>query len=397
MSLAGCALRIGLYIHLPFCERKCPYCDFNSYAGLDALQEPYVEALAAEMAWLAERGEWQANTVFVGGGTPTVLPLRLLTRVLDAARVAFRVLPGSEITVEANPGTVDEAYLAGLQAAGVTRLSLGAQSFHDDELCLLGRIHAATEIEASFRAARRAGFQNINLDLIYGLPNQPLDRWRATLDRALSLSPEHLSLYSLTIEEGTPFAEWVACGDLSVPDNDLAAEMYELAEEMLEGAGYLHYEISNWATGNSVCQHNVVYWRNQPYLGLGAGAHSWWGVRRWHNVLPPEDYGAQMARVVAWAGGEAPWESPVVAGVETIGPALAMGETMMLGLRLLEEGVSLAGFEARFGRSLLDVYGEELAALQAVGLVEQLPDRVRLAPRGRLLGNQVFARFLPDA
>lgn len=399
-------MSIALYLHIPFCQRKCPYCDFNSYAGLDALQAPYVEALTAEMAWLAQRGEWQANTVFMGGGTPTVLPLSLLMRVLDAARAAFRVPAVAEITVEANPGTVDEAYLAGLRSAGVNRLSLGAQSFHDDELRLLGRIHMATEIEIAFRASRRAGFQNVSLDLIYGLPGQSLDRWRVTLERALSLSPEHLSLYSLTIEQGTPFADWVAQGKLALPDDDLAADMYELAEEMLEKAGYLHYEISNWAretmhnaqhairNSQFICQHNLVYWRNQPYLGLGAGAHSSWGERRWHNVLSPECYVTQMT---ALDEGQAPWESPVVVGVEVIDQALARGETMMLGLRLLQEGVPLARFAARFGHSLPDVYRDELAALQAEGLLELRPDRVRLTRRGRLLGNQVFARFLPDA
>lgn len=406
-------MSIALYLHIPFCQRKCPYCDFNSYAGLGALQAPYVGALTAEMSWLARRGEWQANTVFIGGGTPTVLPLSLLVRLLDAARASFRVPSGAEITIEANPGTVDEAYLTGLRAAGVNRLSLGAQSFDDDELRLLGRIHTAAEIEAAFHTARRTGFQNINQDLIYGLPGQSLDRWRATLVRALSLSPEHLSLYSLTIEKGTPFAERVARGDLPAPDDDLAADMYELAEEMLEKAGYLHYEVSNWARETMhnaqcpmpnlqiancetpfVCLHNLVYWRNGAYLGLGAGAHSSWRGRRWHNVLSPQKY---VARMAAQSKSGAPWESPVVADVEVIGEALARGETMMLGLRLLEEGVPLARFAARFGRSLPEVYPDELAALQAAGLLERLPDRVRLTRRGRLLGNQVFARFLPDA
>jgi oxygen-independent coproporphyrinogen-3 oxidase len=405
-------LCVGLYLHVPFCERKCPYCDFNSYAGLDELHAAYVEALIAEMAWLAQRGGWQAKTAFVGGGTPTALPLSLLAQVLDAARADFCVPFGAEVSVEANPGTVDEAYLAGLRASGVNRLSLGAQSFDDDALRLLGRIHTSAEIEAAFQAARRAGFQNISLDLLYGLPGQTLDRWCAALSRALSLSPEHLSLYSLTIEEGTPFAERVARGDLAAPDDDLAADMYELAEEAMASAGYVHYEVSNWAKrtvgeGQSangvaqgrlwgsplVCLHNLAYWRNEPYLGLGAGAHSWWGGRRWHNLLSPQDY---VARMAAQGDGKAPWESPVVAGVEAIDEALAMGETMMLGLRLLEEGVPLARFAAQFGRSLLNVYRGELDALQAEGLLERWPDRVRLARRGRLLGNRVFARFLPE-
>jgi len=388
-------LNIALYIHIPFCRRKCPYCDFNSYAGLDALQAPYVKALIAEMNWLAERGEWQANTLFIGGGTPTVLPLLLLTRVLSAARLAFHIPLPAEITIEANPGTVDESYLAGLRSAGANRLSLGAQSFHDDELHLLGRIHTVAEIDKALRAARQAGFQNLNLDLIYGLPGQSLERWRNTLERALVLSPEHLSLYSLGIEKGTPFAGRIAAGDLPAPDDDLAADMYELAEDMLEQEGYRHYEISNWAKGDSqfACRHNLTYWRNEPYLGLGAGAHSSWGGRRWHNLLSPSEYVAGMA---AQSSGRAPWQNPAAAEVEVIDRPLAMGETMMLGLRLVEEGVPLARFSSRFARPLSNVYGSELDALQERGLLELLPDRARLTRRGRLLGNQAFAPFLPD-
>lgn len=389
-------MSLALYVHVPFCQQKCPYCDFNSFAGMDALHRPYARALMAEMARLAAQREWQVETIFVGGGTPTVLPLAALAQVLEAARTTFSAPAGAEVTVEANPGTVDEAYLAGLRAAGANRLSLGAQSFHDDELRLLGRIHSAAEVDVAFRAARRAGFENLNLDLLFGLPGQPLARWRSSLERALALGPEHLSLYSLTVEAGTPFADWIAAGDLPAPDDDLAADMYELAQEILSRAGYAHYEISNWARRNSLglplaCRHNLVYWRNRPYLGVGAGAHAGWGGRRWRNLSRPHHYVA----VAALEGGELPWQRPVVAGVEAIDESLAMGETMMLGLRLLEEGVSLAGFEKRFGRSLRDVYGDEIAALEEGGLLECLPDRVRLTRRGRLLGNQAFARFLP--
>ena len=397
-------MKIGLYIHIPFCQRKCLYCDFNSYAGLDALQLPYTQALIAEMESLAGREAWQAKTIFIGGGTPTLLPLPLLTQVLDAARSNFCLPANAEITVEANPGTIDAAYLSGLVMAGVNRLSLGAQSFHNDELRLMGRIHTTVEIEAALRAARRAGLENINIDLIYGLPGQSLDRWRSTLEQALSFSPEHLSLYSLTIEENTPFAKGVARGDLLLPDDDIAAQMYELAGSVLGKTGYEHYEISNWAKNSSkarpadqeppfACKHNLIYWRNEAYLGLGAGAHSWWGGRRWHNCLSPQEY---VSRAVMPVKGESPWQNHIVAGIETIGTDLAMGETMMLGLRLLGEGVPLASFENRFGRSLLDIYGTQVGELQAAGLLELLPNRVRLTRRGRLLGNQVFVRFLPD-
>ena len=225
----------SLYLHIPFCQRKCPYCDFNTYAGLNRLFEPYAAALVREIELAGmSRGRPAVRTIFLGGGTPTVLPARLLRDILDACYRAFDVQPDAEITSEANPGTVDVDRFAALREIGVNRLSMGVQSFDDAELQFLGRIHSADEVETAFNAARLAGFDNINLDVIYGLPGQSPETWRRTLQRALELGPEHFSLYSLIVEEGTPFAEWAEAGRIGYPDSDLAADLYELAEEVLE-------------------------------------------------------------------------------------------------------------------------------------------------------------------
>lgn len=374
---------VALYVHIPFCRSRCHYCAFNTYAGLESLIPAYGEALMAEAR---SAPEVRARTLYLGGGTPSLLPAELLARLLDFLRGRFGLPEGAEVTLEANPGTVDETYLWAARAAGVNRLSLGVQSVHEDELRLLGRRHTWSEAVAAVRAARAAGMDVVNLDLIYGLPGQTLARWQETLEAALALEPDHLSLYALTLEEGTPLEQRVACGELPPPDDDLAAEMYEWAEEHLERAGFVHYEISNWAQigpeGPRVCQHNLVYWHNEPYLGLGAGAASWWGGRRWNNVRHPEEYIRRLT-----AGGL------VAENVEEIPLRLEMGETMMMGLRLLE-GVDDARFRARFGRGLAGVFGAELAHLAEQGLMEWDGQTARLTPRGRLLGNRVFVEFL---
>jgi oxygen-independent coproporphyrinogen-3 oxidase len=311
--------------------------------------------------------------------------------MLEACREAFDVAPGAEITTEANPGTVDRERFAALRALGVDRLSMGVQSFDDAELRWLGRIHNAVEAECSFEAARTAGFDNINLDFMFGLPDQQPETWVRTLARALALDPQHLSLYSLIVEDGTPLADWVRRGAVAEPDDDLAADLYTCAMEALAEAGFDQYEISNWARAGRECRHNLVYWRNEPYLGFGAGAHSFdfspdalEGGRRWWNVRSVPAYIKRMR-----SGPEAH------EGEEIITPPLAMGETMMVGLRLVREGVKDDRFRTRFGLGLTEVFGETIERLVTDGLLERMAEGVRLTPRGRLLGNQVFAAFLP--
>ncbi len=402
---------LGLYIHIPFCLERCPYCDFNTYAGLDHLFEPYVDALVAELqGWAQALGHPRVDTVFLGGGTPTVLPSRLLARILESVAQAYRLEPGCEITSEANPGTGDRPRFAALRSLGINRLSMGAQSFQAHELRFLGRGHGPEDVVRAFRAARAAGFENINLDFIFGLPEQAPEDWADTLDQALALAPEHLSLYSLMVEPHTPLFHWVQRGRVSPPDDDRAAWLYEMALDRLEGAGYIQYEISNWARTHQAqgdpaaqptyaCRHNLHYWRNEEYLGVGAGAcgHLCRGAPplawrpealhgiRWENHRPVAGY----IRRIQDRGHAVRTQDP-------ISPAMAMAESMMLGLRLVREGVSRERFARRHSRGLDQVYGAPIAELEQEGLVEWVGDCLRLTRRGLLLGNRVAMAFLPD-
>ena len=398
---------ISLYVHVPFCQTKCPYCDFNTYQGIEGLMSPFLEALSAEIvAWGRALGGPPVNTVFFGGGTPSYLPDGSLGTILAAVDESFGICADAEITAEANPGdlTVDRA--GSLREQGLNRVSIGVQSLDNDLLNLLGRRHDADEAIAAFRTVREAGFENINLDLIYGLPNQSLDQWQDTLQRLADLAPSHISLYALTVEEGTPLHRWVERGDVPHPDADLAADMYQYAREHLGERGYHHYEISNWSKPgpNSklemASQHNLAYWRNVPYLGVGPGAHSCLGGYRFWDMDPPRGY-IEAAR--QWADGvTAPtaaitgeWLQSVgpVGGYESIDLDLAAAETMFLGLRLLD-GLDLAEASSRSGVDLADRYGPQIDELLGLGLLEREDGIVRLHESAYLIANQVFTRFL---
>jgi len=391
---------LGLYLHLPFCDHKCAYCDFNSYAGLDHLIPAYTAALCRDLGlWREAAAGYAVTTVFFGGGTPSLTPLPQLARILDTVAAQFTVATDAEISLEANPGTVDEPYLRGLRALGVNRLSLGVQSFADSQLRLLDRMHDGAQAVAAYRAARAAGFGNINLDLIFGLQGQDLDGWRANLRRATELAPEHLSLYALTIEDGTKLAWQVQQRLAPAPDPDLQADMYETTTALMAAADYAQYEISNWALPGRACRHNLIYWRNAPYLGLGAGAHSCLAGRRFAAVRAPAAY---MARVALATGGPlSPAEPltvrfPQIASDDRLDPLTDASDSAILGLRL-NEGLDLAAFAARHGAALDALAGPALAELTAWGLLERDADRLRLTARGRLLSNEVFLRLLPDA
>ena len=392
---------ISLYVHIPFCQTKCPYCDFNTYQGIEPLIDPYVRALALEVQlWGETLGHPRVNTIFFGGGTPSYIPLGQVDKLLGTIATAFEVVPGAETTLEANPGDLNGPALARLMEMGVNRLSIGVQSLDDSLLSLLGRRHTAREAIEAYRLALSSGFWGVSLDLMYGLPNQTMAQWKDTLEMALELAPLHLSLYCLTLEEGTPMEEWVRRGSVPKPDEDLAADMYALAQDTLRQAGYDHYEISNWAMPGSRCSHNLAYWLNRPYLGVGPGAHSCLSGHRFWDVTSPRVY---IQRVQEWVsrpagpverlGGDVLLTIPTVGGVEPIDARLEMAETMLLGLRLLD-GLSIEDFKARFSQDPMQLYGPQIQELGEQGLLEHCDGVLRLTPKGCLLANQVFMRFL---
>ena len=383
---------IALYLHIPFCTAKCGYCDFNSYAGHEHMIPSYADTLVKDAAlWCDAVGGRAVETVFFGGGTPSLNPPEEMAKILDGMRATFRIAPDAEIALEANPGSITTEYLSALRDIGFNRLSIGVQSFDDEELVALDRIHTAADARAGFAAARDAGFDNINVDLIYGLPEQPLAAWQRNLEQALALAPEHLSLYALTIEDNTPLARDVARGRVPAPDPDMQAEHYEWTQDRLASAGYEHYEISNWARPGRRCKHNLVYWQNREYLGLGAGAHSYLNGVRFSAVLLPNRYAELVDETVAAGDGG----MRHVIGAENITPELAMSDTMILGLRLLD-GIDARAFARRHGQELRDVYGAVLDEFAGYGLVESTATHVRLTPRGRLLSNELFQRLLPE-
>lgn len=381
-------MNTGIYLHIPFCRARCSYCDFNTYVGLDALFAPYVDALRREILAGGGRGEAEdkrapAHTIFFGGGTPSLLRPDQLGLLIRACREAFDLPTRCEITVECNPGTVTADYLCALRAEGVNRLSFGAQSANPVELRLLGREHGWDEVRTAIAAARAAGFDNVNLDLIFGLPDQSLRSWQQTVEAALELDPDHISLYALTIEVGTPMHDWTRRGEVPLPDPDLAADMYEFAEHALGQVGFEHYEISNWCKPGRACAHNLIYWRNEPYHGFGAGAHGSTIRRRYWKVKRPADYIARIAQ-----------GAPVELGSEEIDEATSRGETMMLGLRLLREGVDQARFAERYGAPVAHFYARALEQGVAQGLLEVTDERIRLTTRGRFVSNQAMRLFL---
>ena len=381
---------IGLYIHIPFCESKCNYCNFNTYARLEWLAPSYVDALTTELRlWGDVLGHPQARSVFFGGGTPSWLPADAIARVLDVSREAFRFLPDAEVTAEANPGDVTSEKLGDWREAGINRVSLGVQSFADDLLRLLSRRHTAAEAVEAYRLVARSGFQSASIDLVYGLPTQSLDVWHATLQRALELGPLHISLYALTVEEGTPLWSEVHSGSLPQPEPDLAAEMYTTAEEMLAGSGYRHYEISNWAQPGHECRHNLLYWRNEPFLGVGPGAHSYLEGERFWNIKSPNEYVRRLAEPAP-----SPDDIPVVEERHAVTEAEELSETLILRLRL-DEGVDPAKLIEGFGEATVGAHLETLRRFQEAGLVAQENGRFRLTSRGRLLSNELFVKLLP--
>jgi oxygen-independent coproporphyrinogen-3 oxidase len=390
------AASIGLYVHIPFCTAKCGYCDFNSYAGHDHLIPSYAKALLRDAAlWKDAVGSRPIETLFFGGGTPSLTPVDEMAAIVEGLRATFAIASDAEISLEANPGSLTTRYLRGLRGVGFNRLSIGVQSFDDEELVSLDRIHTSAEAREAYASAREAGFENVNLDLIYGLPGQTLERWQRSLEQALSQEPEHLSLYALTVEEGTPLARDIALGRVAAPDPDMQADHYEHTMDRMAQADYEQYEISNWALSGRRCRHNLVYWQNREYLGLGAGAHSFLNGVRFSTVLLPNRY-VELVQEAADSMSDGRGEMRHVVGAETVTEELAIADTLILGLRL-NDGIAFDAFAARHGRSVDAVHGDLISEFESYGILERTPTHLRLTRRGRLLSNELFQRLLPEA
>ncbi|WP_048600342.1 radical SAM family heme chaperone HemW [Rubeoparvulum massiliense] len=374
------------YIHIPFCPHKCYYCDFNIFVmQQDKYVDQYLDALEQEMLLRFSTGKVRLHTLYVGGGTPTALSLDQLGRLMEMVH-RFLILDDDhgEFTVEANPGTLDPMKLQLLHDAGVNRLSIGAQTMDREILKRIGRLHQPEDVVEAVHWARKAGFHNISLDLMFGLPGQSEAQLCASMEELLQLAPTHLSVYDLQIEEGALFGRWVREGRLEPGTEEQEAGMYELIIQLLEDRGYHQYEVSNFAQKGYESQHNLVYWRDQPYYGVGTGAHGYLDGVRYANLQPLQKYikALQMN----------PAQLPL-AETHQVTITEAMEETMFLGLRM-KEGVSLPSFAERFQRSIWEIYADPIRELQEQGLIVLENEHLRCTPRGMMLGNEVYMRFL---
>jgi oxygen-independent coproporphyrinogen-3 oxidase len=374
---------LAVYIHIPFCTVKCGYCDFNAYAGMDALKSAYADAVVREIATLApDMAKHTVTSIAFGGGTPGEQPSDDIRRIVEAIRTAAPVAPDAEISLEANPGTSNDSQFRGLREAGINRLSLGAQSFHEHELRFLDRIHSREAIGGSLRLARAAGIDSLNLDLIYGLPGSIVESWLESVRAAVALGPDHLSLYALTVEEDTPLAVLVATGSLLLPGPDEVADQYEAASELLESEGFEQYELSNWSRPGHASRHNRTYWFHGEYLGLGAGAHGFFEGVRYENIAHPRAY------IEALRAGPGAVAERYIPDTQT-----AIVDWLSLRLRLIE-GFHRLEFKEQFRVDIDAVLGEPLGAALAGEILDYDGGRLRLSRRGRLLHGELIARAL---
>ena len=378
-------MAIGLYIHVPFCLQKCNYCDFISYPYDVDLAASYVYALEKEMALhiVNMRSDHRTvKSIYLGGGTPTVLTGEHLTAILDYCRSYFTLTDDAEITVECNPGTVDSAKMVEIRKAGVNRVSIGVQAYQQKMLSRLGRIHNWREVVEAARSCKEAGFDNLNFDLMFGIPGQSQKNWRETLDRVIELTPQHVSAYNLKIEPDTPLHRDVVSGYLVSCDEELELEMYWYAIDFLTGHGFTHYEISNFAQPGREARHNLIYWNNEEYLGLGPAAHSMMNSHRFSNLESVELYINRLNK-----------NESVIHKLNSLTREEQISETVFLGLRLIS-GLDLTAFEQRYGKSFSELFGDKIKKLTAQGLIENEENRLRLTAKGLPLANEVFAEFI---
>lgn len=367
---------LGLYVHIPFCIRKCNYCDFCSFAISEASWKySYIDRLLREIYSYKEK-KIRLDSIFFGGGTPSLLTRSEFSKIYKAIEESFEILPDCEFTIEANPKTLDKEKLAEFKRCGVNRLSIGLQSIHENEMKILGRVHNYEDFLYSYKLARECGIENINVDLMYGIPEQTMESFRATLDAVTALSPEHISLYGLILEEGTPFYEMQK--RLNLPSEDSECDMYYFATDFLRRKGYSHYEISNYAKAGRECRHNLKYWRAEEYIGVGLAAYSYYNGYRFGNSSDRDVYLSQ---------GEAKYEY-----LEKIEPKDEAYEYIMLRLRLAE-GFSLSDYNARFSRDFMAEKGIALEKYIKEGYLSVEGDRISLTERGFYISNTILAEL----
>ncbi len=385
---------LSLYIHVPFCTTKCSYCAFNTYTHIEHLIDPFIDALQREIRWVGQRNNRRrVHTVFFGGGTPSLLRAAQFGALFDAVRDSFDLQQDAEITLEANPNDITVEYARELGDVGFNRVSLGMQTAHAGELSLFRRRHNNDAVALAVSAFRRAGFDSLNLDLIYGFPHQTLESWSDSLQQAIALKPDHLSLYGLSLEDGTPMKTWVMRGQLPAPDDDLAADMYEHACVQLAGRGYDQYEISNWALPGNACRHNLQYWNNYSYVGVGPGAHGYAGGYRYATLLSPQRYIKAMASNVEDDQPGYPW-TPAVETFTQVERDVEISETLIMGLRLIDVGIDRREFAERFGEDVVAIHQDAFAKFAHAGLIAIEPELIKLTDRGKLLSNIVFRELV---
>ncbi|KPU27923.1 coproporphyrinogen III oxidase [Caloranaerobacter sp. TR13] len=375
---------LGIYIHIPFCISKCFYCDFNSYTDKSYIIEDYIKYLKKEIdLYSVELKDYKVKTIFIGGGTPSSIDSKFLCDIVNHIYKKFDISTSIEFTIEANPKTLNKYKLNDYKNLGINRISLGLQSFNDNLLKSIGRIHTAKDFLESYDLIRKFGFDNVNIDVMFNLPGQTIEDVVDTLKKVIALKTEHISFYSLKIEEGTLFYKLYNESRLNLPDEDIERDMYYKGIELLEDNNFIHYEISNFAKPGYECKHNLIYWNVKPYLGLGLSAHSNINSKRWSNFGDFKRYFKCLNE-----------DSLPIEESEKIDIEMEMAEFMILGLRLIK-GIKKSDFKNRFGLNVEDIYGSQLKSLEDKGLIENKEEYIRLTKRGIDLSNLVFAELLP--
>ena len=385
--------RLSIYIHIPFCAVRCGYCAFNTYTDLQRLIPDYVDALCTELALAALKvRDKLARTVYFGGGTPSLLSPNQFEQILSQVNEHFNIDHDAELSLEANPDDLSEDYLRDLHRLGMNRLSIGMQSANAAILRMFDRQHDLASVGAAMSFARSAGFDNVNLDVIFGSPGETLADWKESVQALLRLAPDHISLYGLELKGGTRLRQQVDAGELPRPDDDVFADLYEFASGALASARYDQYEISNWRRPGKECRHNLQYWRNLEYIGVGAGAHGFSGGCRYSTIASPQRYIAAVRKAAAGDSPSAP--TPAVAKSVQATVEDDMYETIMMGLRLTQEGINRASFKRRFSRDFVETFPDATQKLEAAGLLIATEEKVRLSESGRLLSNLVIREFV---